>query len=78
MLGWLVNTIDGTIELPPYRVAPLTKMLNSFPRSRRTCSKKDLQKLFRKLHSMVIAIPGSIGCMSWLQQQLTGARAVCI
>ena len=71
VLGWLINTVAGTIKLPPHRVARLTKMLNLFPWLRRTCSKKDLQKLFSALRSMVIAIPGGIGCMSWLQQQLT-------
>jgi len=74
VLGWLIDTVAGTIELPPHRVARLTEMLDSFPRSRRTCSKKDLQKLVGELRSMVIAIPGGIGCMSWLQQQLTDAK----
>jgi len=74
VLGWLVDTVAGTIELPPHRVTRLHEMLAAFPRTRRTCSKKDLQKLVGELRSMVVAIPGGIGCMSWLQDQLKGAK----
>ena len=68
-----VDTVAGTIELPSHRVVRLHAMLSSFPRSRRTCSKRDLQKLVGELHSMIVAIPGGVGCMSWLQEQLKGA-----
>ena len=74
VLGWLIDSVTGTIKLPPHRVERLTVMLDSFPRSRRSCSKKDLQKLVGELRSMVMAIPGGIGCMSWLQEQLTNAK----
>ena len=49
-------------------------MLAAFPRTRRTCSEKDLQNIVGELRSMVVAIPGGIGCMSWLQDQLKGAK----
>ena len=42
VLGWLVDTVTRTIELPPHRVVRLHKMLASFPQSRRTSSKRDL------------------------------------
>lgn len=73
ILGWLVDTVAGTIELPPHRVARLHAMLAAFPRSRKTCSKKDLHKLVGELRSMVIAIPGGLGCLSWLQERLRNA-----
>ena len=73
VLGWLVDTVAGTIELSSHRVVRLRKMLASIPRSRRTCSKRDLQKLVGELRSMITAIPGGVGCMSWLQEQLKGA-----
>ena len=62
----VVDTVAGTIELPPHRVVRLHEMLASFPRFRRTCSKRDLQKLVGELRSMIVAIPGGVGCMSWL------------
>ncbi|EJK54551.1 hypothetical protein THAOC_25810, partial [Thalassiosira oceanica] len=73
MVGWLVDTVGGTIELPPHRVRRLHEMLRAFPRSRRTCRKKDLHKLVGELRSMIIAIPGGVGCLSWLQERLKSA-----
>jgi len=73
VLGWLVDTVGGTIELPPHRVERLHEMLRAFPRSRRTCRKKDLHKLVGELRSMIIAIPGGVGCLSWLQERLKSA-----
>ena len=73
VLGWLVDTVSGTIELPPHRVERLHEMLRAFPRSRRTCRKKDLHKLVGELRSMIIAIPGGVGCLSWLQERLKSA-----
>ena len=73
ILGWLVDTVAGTIELPPHRVQRLRDMLAAFPRSRKTCSKKDLHKLVGELRSMIIAIPGGLGCLSWLQERLRSA-----
>lgn len=73
ILGWLIDTVRGTIELPPHRVARLYEMLNAFPRARRTCQKKELHKLVGELRSMIIAIPGGVGCLSWLQERLKSA-----
>ncbi|EJK58873.1 hypothetical protein THAOC_20968, partial [Thalassiosira oceanica] len=36
ILGWLVDTVAGTIELPPNRVERLKEILAAFPRSRKT------------------------------------------
>ena len=63
VLGWLINTVAGTIELPPTRVERLTEILAALPRRRKTCPKKDLHKLVGELHSMLLALPGGIGCM---------------
>lgn len=73
ILGWLVDTVAGTIALPPHRVQRLHDMLAAFPRSRKTCSKKDLHKLVGELRSMIVAIPGGLGCLSWLQERLRSA-----
>mmetsp|Transcript_36392 Transcript_36392/g.81833 ORF Transcript_36392/g.81833 Transcript_36392/m.81833 type:complete len:1331 (-) Transcript_36392:274-4266(-) len=73
ILGWLVDTVAGTIELPPHRVERLFAMLDSFPIGRKTCPKRDLHKLIGELRSMLIAIPGGVGCISWLQETLKTA-----
>ena len=75
ILGWLVDTVAGTIELPPNRIERLNEILSAFPRSRRTCPKKDLHKLVGELRSMILALPGGIGCLSWLQETLKTANS---
>ena len=70
VLGWLIDTVAGTIELPAARVERLHELLASFPRSRKTCPKKDLLKLVGELRSMLMALPGGIGCLSWLQERI--------
>lgn len=40
ILGWLVDTVAGTIELPPNQVERLQEILAAFPRSRRTVLRK--------------------------------------
>jgi len=74
ILGWLVDTVAGTIELPPNRVERLKEILAAFPRSRKTCPKKDLHKLVGELRSMILALPGGVGCLSWLQETLKTAN----
>ena len=45
ILGWLIDTVAGTIKLPPHRLERLHKLLGAFPRTRSTCSKRKLQRL---------------------------------
>ena len=70
VLGWLIDTIAGTIELPPHRLERLMELLAAFPRSRQTCPKRELHRLLGELRSMIIAIPGGVGCLSWLQEHI--------
>ena len=73
VLGWLIDTVAGTIELPPHRLERLLELLDAFPRSRRSCPKRELQRLLGELRSMVLAIPGGVGCLSWIQHQVKQA-----
>ena len=73
VLGWLIDTVAGTIELPPHRLERLLELLDAFPRSRRSCPKRELQQLLGELQSMVLAIPGGVGCLSWIQHQVKQA-----
>ena len=73
ILGWLVDTVEGTIKLPPHRVDRLRDILAAFPRSRRRASIADWQQLVGELRSMALAIPGGGGCFSLLQEALRAA-----
>ena len=42
VLGWPIDTVAGTIELPPHRLERLLELLDAFPRSRRLCPKREL------------------------------------
>ena len=37
------------------------------------CPKRKLQRLLGKLQSMVLAVPGGVGCLSWIQHQVKQA-----
>ena len=73
VLGWLLDTVAGTIELPPHRLERLMELLEAFPKSRKSCPKRELQRLVGELRSMIIAIPGGVGCLSWLQERVKEA-----
>ena len=66
VLGWLVNTLKGTIELPPHRRDRLSHILATTLASRRV-STKAWHKLLGELCSMVLGIPGGHGLFSQLQ-----------
>ena len=70
MLGWLTDTVAGTIELPPAKVEQLRELLASFPYRRKMYPTKDLLKLVGELCSMILALPGGVGCLSWLQERV--------
>ena len=68
MLGWVINSTRGTIELPPHRVDRLHDLLNSICPTRRLVPTKTWHKLLGELRSMAIAIPGAQGLFSLLQE----------
>ena len=66
VLGWLIDTLKGTIELPPHRHHRLNHILSVTLASRRV-STKAWHKLLGELRSMVLGIPGGHGLFSQLQ-----------
>ena len=70
MLGWLINTAKGTIELPPHRVERLHTILNSISTTQRTIAENVWHKVLGELRSMAVAIPGARGLFSLLQEAL--------
>mmetsp|Transcript_50704 Transcript_50704/g.122309 ORF Transcript_50704/g.122309 Transcript_50704/m.122309 type:complete len:800 (-) Transcript_50704:1111-3510(-) len=69
-LGWLIDTLKGTIELPPHRKERLVKILSEI-RGRKRCTEKAMHKLLGELRSMSQAIPGCRGLFSQLQYDLS-------
>jgi len=57
ILGWLINTIQGTIELPPYRIARPNALLGSVAPDQRVIIVKQCHQVLGDLRSKSIAIP---------------------
>jgi hypothetical protein len=69
VLGWLIDTVRGTIELPPHRVERIQGLFNLF-KGRRRVAVKQWHQLLGELRSMTLAIPGGTGMFSHLQEAL--------
>ena len=72
LLGWLVDSIRGTIELPSHRWERLQTLIADY-RNRRRASLKEWQKLLGELRSMTVALPGSAGLFTHMQAALVRA-----
>ena len=73
LLGWLVDTVQGTIQLPPHRVDRLHTILAEV-RGQRRISLRRWRVLLGELRSMMVALPGSEGLFSHLQDALVRQR----
>jgi hypothetical protein len=69
-LGWIIDTVSLTIELPANRIARLFELLDSVPAHQRRVRTKKWQQLVGELLSMVLTVPGGRGLFSVLQQVL--------
>jgi hypothetical protein len=67
VLGWLIDTVAMTIELPPHRVARLNEILASIGPERTRIALKAWQQVLGELRSMALGIPGAKGLFSTLQ-----------
>jgi hypothetical protein len=74
ILGWTIDTVRRTVELPPHRLARLHELLASIPRGQNRTSRRKWQQLLGELRSMVLAIPGGRGLFSQLQSVLLHAQ----
>ena len=71
VLGWIVDTVNMTIQLPPHRVERLWEILDSIPRRQKRTSVKKWHKVLGELRSMSIALPGSRNMFGRLQNALS-------
>ena len=77
VLGWIIDTENLTIRLPPHRIDRLAELLESIPRSQHRTSIKKWHQVLGELRSMAIALPGSRNIFSTMQNALatkTGSR----
>ena len=73
ILGWDIDTREGTIHLPPHRVGRLYHLLELISPPHKRASVKTWHQLLGELRSMSPALPGSRGLFSLLQVALSKA-----
>ena len=73
ILGWIINTKDGTLHLSPKQLKNLATIL-FIPLTQRHMIRKKLERLIGKLHSMHLAILRAIGNFHHIQMALTTAN----
>ena len=74
ILGWLLDTIQGTLELPPHRILRLLEIFD-YLRDRDRVGDTIWWKFLGKLRNMSVGIPGSKGLFSMLQEGLKHSDA---
>ena len=70
VLGWIIDTTASTITLPPHRLDRLAEILADIPPTQKRISTKKWHKVLGELRSMSIALPGSRGLFSHMQNAL--------
>jgi len=71
ILGWVVDTVNLTMHLPPHRLERLCEILNSIPRRQKRTSVKKWHTILGELRSMSVALPGSRNLFGRLQHALS-------
>ena len=71
ILGWEINGIDYTINLPITKVIVITKMIKKLLKAERTSLQK-FQKLAGKLQHASYGMPGGVGLFSPIQMAMKG------
>ena len=77
VLGWILDTDNLTVCLPPHRIQRLAEILASIPRSQHRTSLKKWYSILGQLRLMAVALPGSRNVFSTMQNALahkTGGR----
>ena len=68
ILGWIIDTVQETIELTPRRLQRLKDILDDLPRSKKRIAVKEWHKIVGELRSMSLAVPGLRGLFSLMQE----------
>ena len=75
ILCCILDTVNGTIELSPHRVARLNVILASVTPKMKVIAVQQWHKILGELRSMLIAIPGACGLFSLLQEAFRHVEA---
>jgi len=67
VLGWILDTLLGTLELPQRQKDRLFEILASFSSTRRRAAASKWNSFIGELRSMSPAVPGLTGCFLVLQ-----------
>ena len=76
ILGWLIDTVSGTLELPPHRKDRLHAILDSIEPSQKRIAAKTWHQVLGELRSMALALPGGQGLFSTLQEAFRHPESV--
>ena len=71
ILGWIIDTVNMTISLPPHRVERLAEILASIPIDQKRTSVRKWHKVLGELRSMSLALPGARHLFSHMQLALS-------
>ena len=64
VLGWIIDSVNMSIHLPPHRLERLSEILASIPTTQRHTSVKKWHKVLGELRSMSWALIGSKNLLS--------------
>ena len=70
ILGWLIDTMASTLELPQHRRERLSELLAEIPSTQKRVSIRKWHGLLGELRSMTLALPGARGLFSHIQNAL--------
>ena len=70
MLGWIVESINMTIALPPDRVARLKDIIHAIPRTQQRVGVDKWHRILGELRSIALSLPGARVLFSQIQQAL--------
>ena len=70
MLGWVVDSFNMMVALPPHRVAQLKEIVSSIPCTQHRVGVDKWHCVLGKLCSMELALPGDRGLFSQMQEAL--------
>ena len=59
ILGWIIDTVTMTIQLPPHRIERLSEILSSIPVTQKRTSVRKWHKVLGELRSMSLALHGA-------------------
>jgi hypothetical protein len=70
VLGWVLDTVNKTIQLPTHRLERRHTIMASIPTIQHRTSTKKWQQTIRKIRSMALSVPGACGIFFSLQEAL--------